>query len=938
MRSRLILPLFVSSVLVTAGAALAQLPPGLGAPPARPARPAVVATPSPAQGAFQRAVEAAQKGKLDQAIAGFKEVLKLEPKNVAARANLGMIYFQKGDAANAEKNLKVVISSGAATAPVYGLLGTIYMQTGRPGPAVPLLQKAAKADPKSYSLQASLGIASAMAGKLPEAERAYRAAIKLNGNDLRMQIALAQVLARQKKWKESRAVLKLIAAKDPKNPEVALYMATMAEQEGDAKGALDAYRHAEEIASGDPAMLFNIALSYQRVKKPLEAIRVYDKYLKSFPKEPAARRSTAFFNMGILEFGEKKFAEAVESFKMANELKKDWPEATSNLALSYAYGDKYPEAIRVFEDALKRNPNHQPLYVGLAYCYEKTRRFAEAATTYEKLIKLFPKDIEAYRKLSVVYQAVGRDSDSANVLKQAANLQPNDPSLLSELGVTYQRAGKNDLAVAAFKQAARFAPKDVSVALNLAGAYAGQTPPRAKEAIAEFERAKALAPANSEPYYRIAEILQSEKKGDEAIAELEKIKKLAKTDLGPYSQIAMIREQSGKIDAALAELNAAKKLNQTDTTPYVASARILKTAGKTDEAIAQWRELLKNDPKSTYAFSEIGRLLVEQKKYDEALAHYRKAQEIFPDDTRLAAVAGRVLANELKKPDEAIAEYRAIAKAHPKDFYILDILGTALKEQKAWQEAIDVYQQLIAVKPDHRGAPNQIALCLESMGKTDESYSRYLRNLDKNPGDGEAMNGLVRLGRTTKRLPEVVLAMKKALSGKVATMIPVDQFLDLCKELNRSKEAIDFLKIRSAKNPEDALLLQAVASAYEKDGQNDEAVKYYEKCAQADQGNFQYKFALAEAYERAGKKADAIATVKRMMEKIQLASYNGYRARQILDRLEGKKPPAPAPITPGAPKPTVPPTPTALTPPGPPSMPVMDPKPPTSAPTDQKPK
>ena len=120
-------------------------------------------------------MEARERGRLDEAIAEFRQVTLLEPNMAAAFVNLGAAYMEKRDYADAIAPLRRALELNDGLVGAHQMLGTALLAQGYAAAAIPHLERAKAVD--------VLGIAQLEAGKLPEAVVNLEAALATRPND-----------------------------------------------------------------------------------------------------------------------------------------------------------------------------------------------------------------------------------------------------------------------------------------------------------------------------------------------------------------------------------------------------------------------------------------------------------------------------------------------------------------------------------------------------------------------------------------------------------------------------------------------------------------------------------------------------------------------------------------------------------------------------------
>ena len=123
-----------------------------------------------------------QQNKIDEAIAAFKKLLRLQPKNVAVLSNLGVLYVQQQQPQTAIKYFTQAIKINPNYVQAYTNLGQLYQDTGQSKKAIGYLQKAIELDHNCVTAYYNLGNVYKHLEKLPRAIASYQRAIELQPN------------------------------------------------------------------------------------------------------------------------------------------------------------------------------------------------------------------------------------------------------------------------------------------------------------------------------------------------------------------------------------------------------------------------------------------------------------------------------------------------------------------------------------------------------------------------------------------------------------------------------------------------------------------------------------------------------------------------------------------------------------------------------------
>ncbi len=259
----------------------------------------------------QAGVEAQKQGRLDVAIEEFRKVTELAPDMASGFASLGNAYFQKGSyelaipalehalqlnpellGAHQALGVALLVRGNAVGALPHlekarspDLLGLAYLETGKLGDAITMLQAALGQRPNDPDLLYYFGRATALAskrafdqivetspgsarahqvagdryienGQFPEAGKEYLEALRLRPYTAGVHLALAQVLAATGNMPGALAEFRAESALRPDSAEAYYRLGSALLQQGQGAAALAELTRANELGPNIPAILF----------------------------------------------------------------------------------------------------------------------------------------------------------------------------------------------------------------------------------------------------------------------------------------------------------------------------------------------------------------------------------------------------------------------------------------------------------------------------------------------------------------------------------------------------------------------------------------------------------------------------------------------------------------------------------------------------------
>ena len=169
------------------------------------------------QGLFQKAVELTQAGKLDEAETAYKDILAKNPTIPAVHYNLGVVYTQKKDWANAEAAYTKALEVKPGYSEATSALVRVYNESGQGDKALALLSQAGnESDPK---VQFNLGVTQLNAQRLTEAEAAFKKVETLDPTNAEVHYYLGTIALNQGKSDVAIQRLEKYLSMSPQNTQ-----------------------------------------------------------------------------------------------------------------------------------------------------------------------------------------------------------------------------------------------------------------------------------------------------------------------------------------------------------------------------------------------------------------------------------------------------------------------------------------------------------------------------------------------------------------------------------------------------------------------------------------------------------------------------------------------------------------------------------------------
>jgi Flp pilus assembly protein TadD len=195
-------------------------------------------------------------------------------------------------------------------------------------------------------------------------------------------------------WQDDGTLFGHALAVAPNNNVASHNLGYWYEKTGQAEKAMDYYFDADQLASRDPAKLYNAANAFAKLGHWHEAIKIYRRALQLSPNQP---------------------------------------DILNNLGFALAQNRQLPEAATTFEKVLTLEPDSADAHNNLATILFMEGNLEDAATQFSKALKLSPRNFQYCANLAGTYEGLGETNLAVQYYQQAFSLQPRNEKIRAKL-------------------------------------------------------------------------------------------------------------------------------------------------------------------------------------------------------------------------------------------------------------------------------------------------------------------------------------------------------------------------------------------------------------------------------------------------------------------------------------------------------------------------
>ena len=320
-----------------------------------------------------------QEQKPELAIPVLRQIVLLDPKDVNAQANLGVLLHFQDKYDEAIPHLRAALQVQADLWRIHALLGMAEKRTGNPSEALPHLEQAfTHLEKDKIAIQVGLELIEVHAAAA-QFEKALAVAVRLGQlapGDPGILLATYQI-ARQTM---DQAMLNMMLAA-PDSAEMHMITAGELAREGNQTNAVGQYREAIRLNPSLPGVHFQLAELMRTSADPAISAQAEAEYKAALNTNPYDAMS--WRQLGGIMTAKGDFNAAEEDYKKALALHPNDAEAKTGLAIALISTNRTDEALSLLESALKDDPTNITAHFRLSGLYRRAGRTADAAREME---------------------------------------------------------------------------------------------------------------------------------------------------------------------------------------------------------------------------------------------------------------------------------------------------------------------------------------------------------------------------------------------------------------------------------------------------------------------------------------------------------------------------------------------------------------------------
>ena len=540
---------------------------------------------------------------LDQAIAEYEKIIALEPKDVEDRMVLGQLYTVKHEPQKAEDQFKTAQNLDPDSEDVVLNLARLYAESGDVEHAAKVIEAVPESD-RTTKMEFALGAAYEQLKRSKDAIAAYRRAADLEPGETRTMGALAQALLSDDQLDAALKEYRDLADADPDDTSTLIHIGEIQRRQGKYEDALTTIKKA---LKKDPDSLeagYNEGLLLDVLGRYDEATQVYEHMVDltshangAYTSEEKNNRGIFLERLGGLYHEQNKVDQAIATYQKMIDLGGDQAlRGYQGEVDTYRDAKMFDKAIEVSQKAVAADPKNSDLKLMLAGELADDGKADEGLAMAKGLLNNSDKDRVVWLTLAQIDTRLRRWKDAEESLNKADELTTKKDDkvyLLFLRGALAERQKHFDPAEQYFRQALDLDPSNGMV-LNYLGYMLADKGTKLPEALKLIRKAVEQEPMN-----------------------------------GAYlDSLGWAYFKLGQYELAEENLRQAVERDQTDPTVHDHLGDLYEKTGRIRLAATQWELSLAEFSKSSSADVEPSEVAKLQHKLESARVKLAKEENI----------------------------------------------------------------------------------------------------------------------------------------------------------------------------------------------------------------------------------------------------------------------------------------------------------------------
>ncbi len=793
-------------------------------------------------------------GKPGEAQKAYKQILEADSTDPNALLFFARLNNDKGNAIEAQKFCKLLISKKLMLGRAYIEFGRSLMLQSKTDDAIAAFSEAAKnlngePEPDIY-----LGDLYVSLGKYSKALTQYEKVLQVTPDNIDLYLKAASASEKGGDIKKALKILKDIEPRYSNHGGLMRELGVLSIANGDTAKAKVYLEASVRAGTDDERVVMGLGWISLRSGEYEKAYSLFEKALKTVKDKSQCKLGLA---MVQIRRGNQTAAAALLSEVSASDLK--IPGINKMIAEAFLSKGENEKALTHFNAERVLSPSDTSVQGNIARIRFETAAPLAAKTEYLKLVKMGGGGADAYYRLCILCLKLKDKANADIYLTNAQKMGSTDAATWLLLGQSYQQLGATKQALNAFENCIKESPSNTTALIALASGYE------------KSRQDSAAAQINLKLYN-----LDNGKFKDNLVTAATLFEKAGlKSDAKKtYRQFLDRKYTDNSVNVRLASLefndkNYLEAIKLLENLPPALinenEASILAQSytntNQPAKAIPHLNYLIGKNPANAKNVELLAIAYEKNNQLDLAVNTFKKYLTLVKRNSDCAFHIGELL-EKLKDTQSAIAQYQSNTLVYLNDYRNFDRLARLYMESRNYKSALVVISKALQFKNASEDLRSMLAEAQVYTGTTAGAIENFKVIVEKNPNDTNALVMLGTLCFEQKKYTDAIPVLKKAINLTGANF---DLYKMLGEALFKTADyssAIDPLTRAHNIKKNDASLIKNLAGCYRELKDTKNLIQVLYDWVSLDKINFAQRKELAELLLANSKENDAISVLE----------------------------------------------------------------------------
>lgn len=279
-------------------------------------------------------------------------------------------------------------------------------------------------------------------------------------------------------------------------------------------------------------------------------------------------------------------------------------------------------------------------------------------------------------------------------------------------------------------------------------------------------------------------------------------------------------------------------------------------------AIRLYKSLLQEDVKNIEYLSALGNLYMKNNDDEKALPYFQQILTFYPNNFEAMNSMGGIY-RRMGRYQESIEILQKALETKINPAQVNYNLGFTYRLMKNYSDAIDAFENVIAVNPTDVLAYNHLGTIYAAQNNHEKAVATYKRGLQIDPNHPVIQFNLAKSLEAMHDDTSAIQAYDAALRAKPGWQEAVIEYAKLLLNHRKTRLAGELVQNAIGLHPQDFGLYAQMGQILMRQSNFKKAASSFEIANRLVSGNAENLKNLAEAFEKFGKKEEAVLTIKK---------------------------------------------------------------------------